>query len=124
MPHESKDELEEIKKGLVMWGDWSRDIKLPKLDYPTKTNFVIQPAGSAAIYDEEVAELIEQCMNDLRSRNQNWFETLYYYYYWRLPIFEVAKKLKMTKSVYKIQKQKAESWLDAVYISKINKKIA
>jgi len=119
-----RDDLEEIKKCLVMWGDWSRDINLPKLGYPTKTNFVIVPCGTSVVYDEDVAELVEQCMNELRDRNQSWYESLYYYYYWQLPIFEVAKKLKLSKSSYKIEKQKAESWLDALYFYKINKKIA
>ena len=107
-----------------MWGQWLHDGSGHRLGYPTSSNFVIKVGLGTPLYDEQVAELIELCMCELKRRHPDLYWPLYYCYYWNVPAFEAAEKLKLTKSVYKIKKQKGEVWMDAIYFSEKYKKSA
>lgn len=122
MPRE--DSLEDVKNYLEQWGEWLRDGAGHRLGYPTKTNFSVESAHELRVYDCDVAELVERCMCELKSRHFDWYETLYFYYYYKLPIFEAAQKCKLSKTVYKTRREKGEAWVECCYLQKEFKKVA
>jgi len=115
MPH---DDLEQIKRCLVMWGAWQRDIEGYRVSLDDAPDY------SSSEYDPDVAELVELCMCELKARHPNLYWPLHYCYLQERAAFEVAGKLKISRTVYKERKKNGEIWIDAVYFSKINKKIA
>jgi len=113
MPH---DELEEIKRYLVMWGDWQAAIECYRSSLSDAEDY------GTSDFDPDIAERVERCMCELKHRHPNLYWPLHYCYLRQYSATEAAIKLKISKTIYKDRKKNGEHWVDAVYFSKIFKK--
>lgn len=103
----------ETKALLEQWGKWVRDGGSYGCGYSKSFSFAV-PGRSTAFISDEIAGIIDQCVNVLRSENPLLGEIVYDYHYHNMDFREIATDCGIGVSTCKARYDQGVGFIDGL----------